>query len=822
MHHPAIFSCLALLLAGCASVPGEQPSGDVPPNIILIMADDLGYGELGSYGQTKIQTLNLDRIAQEGMRFTQFYAGSTVCAPSRSVLMTGQHTGHTPIRGNREVEPIGQEALPASALTMAEVLKEAGYATGAFGKWGLGAPGSEGVPTKQGFDAFFGYLGQRRAHFYYPTFLFRREERVPLEGNEVTDDPQRHPGSGPAHRATTYSHDVIAEEALRFIEKHRDDPFFLYMPSTIPHVSIEVPDDALDPYLDDDGRSIFPETPYAGGHYSPQERPHAAYAAMVTRLDREVGRIVAKLDELGLSERTIVIFTSDNGPSSEGGADPEFFDSNGPLRGGKRDLYDGGIRVPMIAWGPGRVPAGSVSDAVWAMWDVLPTVADLAGIEAPQGIDGVSMRDVMIGGTAPRAHEYLYWEFYERGSAQAVRAGRWKAVRIPMLTGDVELFDIENDIGETTDLAAEHPDVVREMIRTMEAAHTPSEIWQAPSQERSWMFGPFERPDGVNPILEPSPDGLFEDPMSGEVVSWEEMATFNPAAVVRDGKIYVLYRAEDMLGEMTIGGHTSRIGIAESTDGLHFRRRAEPVLYPADDDQKANEWPGGVEDPRIVEKEDGTYVMTYTQWNRKLPQLAVATSPDLVHWEKHGPIFPDLGRQSKSGAILTRVDGDRLVATKVNGTYWMYWGVPEVNLATSPDLIHWELLRDDAGELVRALSPRPGKFDAWLVEAGPPPVLTDDGIVVIYNAGNSGETGDPSLPDRIYTGGQALFAADDPTKLLDRSETPFIKPELPYERSGQYEAGTTFLEGLVPFDGKWFLFYGTADSRVAVAVWDPR
>lgn len=341
------------------------------------------------------------------------------------------------------------------------------------------------------------------------------------------------------------------------------------------------------------------------------------------------------------------------------------------------------------------------------------------------------------------------------------------------------------------------------------------------AQEHDWMLGPFVRPTEVNPIITPRATSVFDDPMSGTIVRWEEMATFNPAAVVRDDSVYVLYRSEDKLGEMQIGGHTSRIGLAQSQDGLHFTRRKAPILFPDDDAQKQNEWPGGVEDPRIVESEDGTYVLTYTQWNRKIPQLALATSRDLMSWKKYGPLFPSLGRESKSGAILTRVEGDRLIATKVDGKYWMYWGVPEIYMATSEDLIHWNLLRNERGELVRALHPRPGYFDAWLVEAGPPALLTDDGIVVIYNAGNSARYGDTTLPDRIYTGGQALFDAENPMKLIGRTDHPFIKPEMPYERTGQYTDGTTFLEGLVPFRGRWFLYYGTADSRVAVAVWDP-
>lgn len=493
MKRLLLFVYLAVLLSGCVTAPGNgasarvgTPSGNAvdarPPNIVFIMADDLGYGELGSYGQEAISTPHLDRMAEEGIRYTQFYAGSTVCAPSRSSLMTGQHTGRTPVRGNKEVLPIGQTPLPDEAVTIAEVLGDAGYATGAFGKWGLGAPGSEGVPTRQGFDEFFGYLCQRRAHFYYPEFLYSGEERVPIEGNEVIDDPTSHPGAGPPVRAEQYAPDLITQQALRFIEDHRDEPFFLYLPVTIPHASIEVPEEALSPYLDDQGRSIFPEASFAGGHYSPQERPRAAYAAMISHLDRDVGRILDTLKELGLDEHTIVFFTSDNGPAAEGGADPAYFDSSGPLRGMKRDLYEGGIRVPMLVWGPGRVPSGTISDQVWAMWDVLPTAADLAGVPAPPGIDGISMRAALLAGEAPRTRNPLYWEFYEQGSAQAVRMGDWKAVRRPMLTGDVELYDLSRDVGETTDLAAANPEVVQEMMRLMEEAHTPSALWQPPNR----------------------------------------------------------------------------------------------------------------------------------------------------------------------------------------------------------------------------------------------------------------------------------------------------------------------------------------------------
>jgi beta-1,2-mannosidase len=327
-------------------------------------------------------------------------------------------------------------------------------------------------------------------------------------------------------------------------------------------------------------------------------------------------------------------------------------------------------------------------------------------------------------------------------------------------------------------------------------------------RQQSWMFGPFVKPSQVNPVISPNPS-----------VSWEAYATFNPAAVVRDGKVFVLYRAEDTSGVQEIGGHTSRLGLAESSDGLHFTRRALPVLYPDSDAQRQNEWPGGVEDPRIVESDDGRYILTYTQWNRQVPRLAVATSRDLLSWSKHGPAFARaaggkyLRGESKSGAILSRVEGDRLIATRVNGKYWMYFGVPELRIATSDNLLDWTPLEDGDGKAIAVLSARPDHFDSWLVEAGPPALITSAGILVMYNAG--------SLPSRTYSAGQALFDARDPTRLIARSDSAFIKPTESYERTGQYTAGTTFVEGLVPFRARWYLYYGTADSRVGVAVWTP-
>ena len=322
------------------------------------------------------------------------------------------------------------------------------------------------------------------------------------------------------------------------------------------------------------------------------------------------------------------------------------------------------------------------------------------------------------------------------------------------------------------------------------------------------MFGPFVKPAQANPVIAPNPN-----------VAWEAYATFNPAAVVKDGKVFLLYRAEDTTGVQQIGGHTSRLGLAQSDDGLHFTRRATPVLYPDSDAQRQNEWPGGVEDPRIVESDDGTYLLTYTQWNRDVPRLAVATSRDLVSWTKHGPAFARasggkyLRSESKSGAILSRLIGDRVVATRVNGKYWMYYGVPELRIATSDNLLDWTPLENRDGKAVAVLTARPDHFDSWLVEAGPPALITPAGILVLYNAG--------SLPSRTYSAGQALFDARDPTKLIVRSDTAFLKPTESYERTGQYTAGTTFVEGLVPFNGRWFLYYGTADSRVGVAVWTP-
>ena len=453
----------ALAVTGCGtSLTGSRAGKAVrKPNIIFVMADDLGYGDLGCYGQQQIRTPNIDRMAVEGMRFTDHYAGSTVCAPSRCSLMTGVHTGHTYVRGNREIQPMGQLPLPSGTMTLPRMLKKAGYTTALVGKWGLGGPDSTGIPNRQGFDHFFGYLCQRHAHNYYPEFLFRNEQRVPLR-NKVAGN--RADGAGVATEKVDYSYDLMEAEALRFVEENKNGPFFLYMAVTLPHANneagkrgMEVPDYGV----------------YAGTDWP---EPQKGHAAMITRLDRGVGRLLRKLTELGIDENTVVFFTSDNGPHREGGADPEFFDSNGPLRGIKRDLYEGGIRVPLVVRWPGRIEAGAVTDHVSAFWDFMPTFATLSGGRASADSDGLCMVPTLLGAPGKqRRHRFLYWEFHERGSTQAVRFGRWKAVR--SAGGPLELYDLQNDIGETDNVADRHPEVVAKIEEYLSRARTESEFW---------------------------------------------------------------------------------------------------------------------------------------------------------------------------------------------------------------------------------------------------------------------------------------------------------------------------------------------------------
>lgn len=363
------------------------------------------------------------------------------------------------------------------------------------------------------------------------------------------------------------------------------------------------------------------------------------------------------------------------------------------------------------------------------------------------------------------------------------------------------------------------------MNRFLRVVLTAAALWLAAvsaDPAARWQIDPFLRPAGANPVITPDKDSLFRNPLDGKPVRWQALHTFNPAAVVRNGRIYVLYRAEDDTGEMGIGLHTSRLGLAESNDGIHFTRRPEPVLYPDNDSETEREWPGGCEDPRIVESPDGTYVLTYTQWNRKKTDAAIATSEDLIHWTKHGPALGTEGRYAalsyKSAGIVTRVRHGRLIAARIRGKYWMYWGEGVIRLATSDDLIHWKPVVDESGEPVAVLGQRAGRFDSSFPETGPPPVLTAQGILVLYNGKNAPSGGDPALGPNAYSAGEALFAADAPAKLIARTDQPVFKPELPFEKTGQYAAGTTFAEGLVLFRSQWFLYYGCADSMVGVAI----
>ncbi|NOZ24304.1 MAG: arylsulfatase [Planctomycetes bacterium] len=443
------FLTVAVGAAAAAALPRPAAGQDAQPkashpNIIFILADDLGYGDLRCYGQKQIQTPNLDRMAAEGVRFTDCYAGSTVCAPSRCCLMTGQHTGHCLVRGNAHIP------LRPEDVTVAEILKKAGYATGIIGKWGLGEPGTTGTPNKQGFDEWFGYLNQCRAHNYYPEYLWKNEKKFVLEGNHNGKKEQ-------------YSHDLFAAEALSFVRRHKDGPFFLYLAYTIPHANNELGRETHD------GMEVPSYEPYAD---KPWPNPQKGHAAMITRMDRDIGRLLALLKELDIGENTIVFFSSDNGPHQEGGARPDFFDSNGPLRGIKRDLYEGGIRVPMIVRWPGKIKPGTVSDQVWAFWDFLPTAAEIAGVQPPDGIDGISMLPALLGREQTQ-HNYLYWEFHERGTAMAVRMGKWKAVR-PLPKSPIELYDLSKDIGEEHNVADQHSDVVAKAATIFETERTES------------------------------------------------------------------------------------------------------------------------------------------------------------------------------------------------------------------------------------------------------------------------------------------------------------------------------------------------------------
>ncbi len=426
------------------------------PNIIFLIADDMGYGDLSCFGQQKFQTPHFDALASQGMKLTQHYAGSTVCAPSRCTLMSGLHTGHCFVRGNREARPIGQLPMPSSTVTIAELLQDAGYVTGAFGKWGLGPPGSEGDPLSQGFDRFYGYNCQRNAHNYYPEYLFDNNEKVELN-REV------------------YSHGLIMEEALRFIKENKEKPFFCFLPVTIPHAAMQIPDEEHALF-----RKKYPEFEDVTGKYAGAKikNPIAAFAAMMTRLDNDFGKVIALVGELGLTENTLIVVTSDNGPHQEGGHDPNFFDSAGPYRGYKRDLYEGGIRMPTIVKWPKQVAPGTESDLISAGWDWLPTLCDAVGIKTPTGLDGVSLLPTLTGKGTQVEHDQLYWEFHEQRGKQAIRQGDWKLIRLNITKPDKErreLYNLKDDPEEKNNLASKYPNRVKQLFTAMQQEHSSSQ-----------------------------------------------------------------------------------------------------------------------------------------------------------------------------------------------------------------------------------------------------------------------------------------------------------------------------------------------------------
>ena len=453
-----------LLFGLCASGhdTGAAFQRQTAPNILLIHADDLGYGDLSAYGQARYQTPSLDRLAREGMRFTQYYSGSTVCAPSRAALMTGMHAGHAWIRGNGDIP------LRPEDVTISEVLRDAGYRTAVIGKWGLGVAGTTGQPDRQGFDYAFGFLDHRHAHRQFTDHLYRNAERV---GVDLERD---------------YVNDLFTRETAAFIERADPRPFFVYLNYTVPHAELRVPEESMAPF-----RGRFEEKPFANPKadaqqsgalpdgaslgYRSQPTPYTAFAGMITRMDRDIGRLLDLLRARELDRRTLILFTSDNGPHREGGADPAYFKSAGGLRGIKRDLYEGGIRVPMIARWAGTIPAGRSSDHVWAHWDMLPTLAEIAGARPPSGLDGASMARALRGEKQP-AKEFLYWEFHERGFQQAVRMGRWKAIRLKN-GGPLELYDLQTDRNEEREVAAAHPEIVEKIEAYLKTARTDSERW---------------------------------------------------------------------------------------------------------------------------------------------------------------------------------------------------------------------------------------------------------------------------------------------------------------------------------------------------------
>lgn len=437
-------------MAGSAAAAAARTT---KPNVLFILADDLGYGDLGCYGQRLMATPNIDKLAAEGLRFTQFYCGSTVCAPSRCSLMTGKHTGHARIRGNARVDLLPED------VTIAKVLKSAGYRTGLVGKWGLGTAGRSGVPNRQGFDDFYGVLDQKHAHTQFPTQMWENEDEVFLDGN-----------FGPLRK--DYAQDLFTKRAIRFIDDNKSGPFFLYLSYTTPHANNELTRQT------GNGNEIPGDHPYSDKAWP---KPDRDFAGTVAKLDRDIGSVLSKLRELGIEEDTLVLFASDNGPHKEGGNNPELFDSNGPLRGIKRDLYDGGIRTPFLARWTGSIKAGQVTDEVCAFWDLLPTLAEVAGAKAPADVDGLSFVPALQGRKLPD-RPYLYWEFHEAGFSQAVRLKQFKGVRRRNLRAPIEVYDVVADPGETKDIAAAQPEIAKKIASIMKTARTDSQLF--PVRER--------------------------------------------------------------------------------------------------------------------------------------------------------------------------------------------------------------------------------------------------------------------------------------------------------------------------------------------------
>lgn len=448
-----IFFCLIAQLANAQK-----------PNVIFILVDDMGYGDLGCYGQQLIETPNIDKLAAQGIRFTQFYSGTSVCAPSRASLMTGLHTGHTPIQGNYEIEPEGQLPIPDSVFTLPELFKKAGYRTGAFGKWGLGFPGSEGDPTRQGIDQFYGYNCQRQSHSYFPDHLWNNRKRVKLDN---THDRQR-----------KYAPDLIQHEAKVFLREKSAKPFFAYLAYTLPHAALQLPDgDKIFEHY----KKKFNEEPtilkgkWDGTGYQPQAYPHAAYAAMVSKMDNYVGEIIQELQTLGLAHNTLIVFSSDNGPHLEGGNDPAFFKSSGPFKGVKRQLNEGGIRTPMIVSWPAAINKHRISGHIGAFWDFFPTFSQLTGENMSQQTDGISILPIILDKPQTEQHDFLYWEFHEDGGRQAVRSGKWKGIKERVMIDQeakIALYDLEKDPAESTDLALFYPEMVSKIAEIMKTQHT--------------------------------------------------------------------------------------------------------------------------------------------------------------------------------------------------------------------------------------------------------------------------------------------------------------------------------------------------------------